>query len=91
VFRALAVGADFAFAGRAFLFPVAALGEAGGDHAAAAFAEEVRTTFAQAGVRSVEEAARCTVRHPNAVRFDPTPAANAGGQEAPRLRTAAAD
>jgi L-lactate dehydrogenase (cytochrome) len=91
VFRALAVGADFAFAGRAFLFPVAALGEAGGDHAAAAFAEEVRTTFAQAGVRSVEEAARCTVLHPNAVRFDPTPAANAGGQEAPRLRTAAAD
>jgi isopentenyl diphosphate isomerase/L-lactate dehydrogenase-like FMN-dependent dehydrogenase len=85
------VGADFAFAGRAFLFPVAALGEAGGDHAAAAFAEEVRTTFAQAGVRSVEEAARCTVLHPNAVRFDPTPAANAGGQEAPRLRTAAAD
>ena len=88
-FRALAVGADFAFAGRAFMFSVAALGEAGAAHAAAAFAEEVRTTFAQAGVCGVEEAARACVLHPNAVRFDP-PAGNTAGQEAPRLRTAEA-
>lgn len=88
VFRALAVGADFTFAGRAFLFPVAALGEAGGDHATAAFAEEVRTTFAQAGVRSVEEAARCSVLHPNAVRFAPPAGGNAAGQEVPRPRAA---
>lgn len=84
VFRALAAGADFTFAGRAFVLSVGALGAAGGDHAQAAFAEEVRTTFAQAGVRSVEEAARCTVLHPNAVRFEPE--GNAAGQEAPRPR-----
>lgn len=85
VFRALAVGADFTFAGRAFVLSVGALGAAGGGHQAAAFLEEVRTTFAQAGVRSVEEAARCTVLHPNAVRFEP-PAGNAAGPEAPRPR-----
>ena len=84
VFRALAVGADFCFAGRAFLLSVAALGEAGGDHAPAAFAEEVRGTFAQAGMRSVAEATRCCALHPNALRFDPE--GNAIGQEAPRPR-----
>ncbi len=90
VFRALAVGADFTFAGRAFLLPVAAVGAAGGGHATAAFAEEIRTTFAQGGVRSVEEAARCHALHPNALRFDPSPAVNAAGPEAPRLRQAEA-
>jgi L-lactate dehydrogenase (cytochrome) len=84
VFRALAVGADFTFAGRAFILAVGALGEAGGRHQTAAFVEEIRTTFAQGGVRSVEEAARCAVLHPNAVRFDPE--GNALGQEAPRPR-----
>jgi (S)-mandelate dehydrogenase len=88
VLRALAVGVDFCFAGRAFLFPVAAIGEMGGAHATAAFAEEVRTTFAQAGVRSVEEAARCHVLHPNAVRYDDP--GNAAGTEAPRPRVVAA-
>ncbi|MBX9701832.1 MAG: alpha-hydroxy-acid oxidizing protein [Acetobacteraceae bacterium] len=87
VFRALAVGADMCFAGRAFVLSVGALGQAGGGHQAAAFLEEIRTTFAQAGVRSVEEAARCAVLHPNAVRFDPE--GNAVGTEAPRMRVAA--
>jgi L-lactate dehydrogenase (cytochrome) len=71
VFRALAVGADMCFAGRAFLYSVAALGRSGGDHAAAAFLEEVRGTFAQAGTLSVEDAARATVLHPNAVWLQP--------------------
>jgi L-lactate dehydrogenase (cytochrome) len=85
VFRALAVGADMCFAGRAFVLSVGALGENGGNHQAAAFLEEIRTTFAQAGVRSVEEAQRACVMHPNAVRFDPE--GNAAGTEAPRPRT----
>lgn len=84
VVRALAAGADFAFAGRAFLWPVAALGEAGGDHAAAAFAEEIRGTFAQAGVRSVAEAKAATALHPGAVW--PDPPGNAGLAEAPQPR-----
>jgi L-lactate dehydrogenase (cytochrome) len=71
VFRAMAVGADMCFAGRAFLYSVAALGRPGGDHAAAAFLEEVRGTFAQAGTLSVEDAARATVLHPNAVWLPP--------------------
>jgi L-lactate dehydrogenase (cytochrome) len=71
VLRAVAVGADMCFAGRAFLYAVAALGEAGGDHAAAGFAEEIRGTFAQAGVLSVADAPRATVLHPGAVRFEP--------------------
>ncbi|MDB5373468.1 MAG: FMN-dependent alpha-hydroxy acid dehydrogenase, partial [Belnapia sp.] len=71
VFRALAVGADMCFAGRAFLYSVAALGQAGGDHAAAAMLEEVRGTFAQAGTLSVADAARATVLHPGAVWLGP--------------------
>jgi (S)-mandelate dehydrogenase len=84
VLRALAVGAEFCFAGRAFLLPVAAIGEAGGGHATASFMEEIRSTFGQAGIRTVEEAARAAVLHPNAVRFDPE--GNAAGVEAPRRR-----
>jgi L-lactate dehydrogenase (cytochrome) len=67
VTRALACGADFCFAGRAFLWAVAALGEEGGDHQTAAFLEEVRGTFAQSGVRTVEQAKAATVLHPNAI------------------------
>ena len=67
VTRALAAGADFCFSGRAFLWAVAALGEEGGDHQTAAFLEEVRGTFAQSGVRSVEEAKNATILHPNAI------------------------
>jgi len=84
VLRTLAVGADFCFAGRAFLYSVAAIGEAGGDHATAAFTEEIRGTFGQAGVTSVEEAHRATVFHPDALRFDPE--GNVAGMEAPRPR-----
>lgn len=84
VFRALAAGADMCFAGRAFLYPVAALGQAGGGHAAAAFLEEVKGTFAQGGARSVAEAQAASVLHPGAVW--PDSLGNAAGVEAPRAR-----
>lgn len=84
VLRALAAGADFCFAGRAFLLSVAAIGQAGGSHATAAFMEEIRGTFGQAGIRNVAEAAAATVLHPNAVQFEPE--GNAAGVEAPRRR-----
>jgi (S)-mandelate dehydrogenase len=71
VARALALGASGTLAGRAFLWGVGALGDIGGDHATAAFREEISTVFAQIGVRSVEEAGRVTVQHPGAVRFEP--------------------
>jgi (S)-mandelate dehydrogenase len=88
VFRSLAAGADFTFSGRAFLWSIAALGAAGGGHAMAAFQEEIRGTFGQGGVRSVEEAMRATVLHPGAIRFDPP--GNAALPEAPRRRLAEA-
>jgi (S)-mandelate dehydrogenase len=84
VLRTLAVGADFCFAGRAFAYSVAAIGAAGGDHATASFAEEIRGTFGQAGVLSVATAAAAAVLHPGAVRFDPE--GNALGAEVPRRR-----
>jgi (S)-mandelate dehydrogenase len=82
VARALAVGAAGTLAGRAFLWSVAALGEAGGDHAAAAFREEIRGVFAQIGARSPEEVARATVLHPGAISFGVNSAA--AGSEARR-------
>ena len=56
VLRALASGADFTFAARAFLWSVAAIGQAGGDHATASFREELRSNMGQAGVTTVAEA-----------------------------------
>nr|WP_314069645.1 alpha-hydroxy acid oxidase [uncultured Roseococcus sp.] len=58
VLRALASGADFTFAARAFLWSVAAIGEAGGDHATASFREELRSSMGQAGLTTIEEAKR---------------------------------
>jgi L-lactate dehydrogenase (cytochrome) len=71
VLRALAVGVQATLAGRAFLWGATALGEAGADHVAAMFREEIAGVFAQAGVRSVAEAASATVLHPGAVRLPP--------------------
>lgn len=43
--RACMLGADAAFAGRAFLFAIAALGGRGGDHAMRLFGEEIDSTL----------------------------------------------
>jgi isopentenyl diphosphate isomerase/L-lactate dehydrogenase-like FMN-dependent dehydrogenase len=53
--RMLALGADFVFLGRAFVFAVAALGARGGDHAVHILREELRCTMAQIGCTSVRE------------------------------------
>lgn len=58
ILRALACGAEFTFAARAFLWSVAAIGEAGGDHATASFLEELRSNMGQAGVTDIAEARR---------------------------------
>ncbi|WP_421990500.1 alpha-hydroxy acid oxidase [Roseococcus sp.] len=54
--RGLAMGAEFTFAARAFLWSVVAIGEAGGDHAANSFLEELRSNMGQVGVTTIEEA-----------------------------------
>ncbi len=51
VARALAVGADFVFCGRAFLFGVAALGHKGAAHAYDVLADELVNVMAQTGCR----------------------------------------
>jgi (S)-mandelate dehydrogenase len=72
--RALALGAAAAFAGKAFLWGLGALGEAGPGHVIDLLVEELKATLGQIGatmatVREVE------VRHPGALGFKPS---NAG-------------
>ena len=71
VLRALRLGADFTFAGRAFLMGVAALGEAGGDHVARMFADDVRNALAFLGAKTVAELGSVSIRHASAMAFDP--------------------
>lgn len=65
VVKALASGADFVLLGRAFMYAVAALGERGGEHAAAILFEELRDVMAQLGVQSVAGLSDVTVIREN--------------------------
>ena len=67
VVRALALGASAAFAGKAFLWGLCALGAEGPDHVINLLTEEVRSTFAQLGVSGPDEARTVNVRHPGAI------------------------
>lgn len=51
--RALRAGADFAFAGRAFLWGHGAAGSEGAAHVAALFEEEFRIALAQSGASDI--------------------------------------
>lgn len=51
--RMLAMGADFVFLGRAFIFAVAALGAKGGDHAVHILRQELTSTMGQIGASDV--------------------------------------
>ena len=53
ILRALSLGADFCFLGRAFLYAVAALGSEGADHAYAILRQDVENNMIQLGARSV--------------------------------------
>lgn len=53
--RALALGADFVLLGRAFMYAVAALGEAGGDHAAALLRDDLVNNMSQLGCADIAE------------------------------------
>jgi L-lactate dehydrogenase (cytochrome) len=70
VVRALALGAKAGFTGRPFVYGLGALGPAGAPHVVDLFLDEIRTELLHVGVRSVEEAAAITVRHPGAWRLD---------------------
>ena len=53
--RALALGADFCFAGRPFLFGLGALGDNGASHAYEILRDGLTTTMHQVGVESIPE------------------------------------
>ncbi|MGH6726172.1 MAG: alpha-hydroxy acid oxidase [Pseudolabrys sp.] len=70
VMRALALGADAAFAGKSFLWAVGALGDAGPGHLIDLYIDELRSSLGQIGARSLDEAREAIIRHPGAWRFD---------------------
>jgi L-lactate dehydrogenase (cytochrome) len=70
VMRALALGANAAFAGKSFLWSLAALADEGPGHLIDLYIDELRSSLGQIGARSLEEARHADVRHPGAWRFD---------------------
>ena len=61
--RAIALGADFCFLGRAFLMGVAALGTKGAHHVGDILQEELSNTMIQLGVKTIDELAEVDSRH----------------------------
>ncbi len=55
IIRALALGADFVLLGRAFMFGVAALGNAGGDHTVEILMADLRVNMANLGCETIDE------------------------------------
>jgi L-lactate dehydrogenase (cytochrome) len=69
VMRALALGAQAAFAGKSFLWAVGAMGDAGPSHLIDLYIEELRASLGQIGARSPAEARLATISHPGAWDF----------------------
>jgi len=72
VMRALALGADAAFAGKTFLWAVAALGDDGPNYLIDLYIDELRASLGQIGARTIAEARKASIRHPGAVTFEDT-------------------
>jgi (S)-mandelate dehydrogenase len=69
VVRACALGAAAAFAGKAFLWGLGALGEEGPGHVIDLLIEETQAALGQLGAHSVEETRSLAIRHPGAWQF----------------------
>jgi (S)-mandelate dehydrogenase len=70
VMRALALGAQAAFAGKAFLWSVAAMGDDGPVHLIDLMIEELRSSLGQIGAASPAAAREATISHPGAWNFE---------------------
>ncbi len=70
VARAVALGADAAFAGKAFLWSLGALGARGPAHLIDLFTEELSATLGQLGCSTVDDLRAVTLRHANAYRLE---------------------
>jgi (S)-mandelate dehydrogenase len=69
VVRAIALGAEAAFAGKAFLWGVGALGAHGPGHVIDIMIDEMRSALGQIGARTLAEARSVVIRHPGALNF----------------------
>jgi len=69
VVRACALGAAAAFAGKAFLWGLGALGEKGPGHVISLLIKETQAALGQVGAHGVDEARSLAVRHTAALRF----------------------
>jgi (S)-mandelate dehydrogenase len=69
VARAVALGAKAAFAGKAFLWALGALGNDGPDYLIALLIEEMKAAFGQIGARRPADACSLVTRHPGALKF----------------------
>jgi len=69
VVRAYALGAASAFAGKAFLWGLGALGEEGPSHVIDLLIEETRAAFGQLGAHTPDEARSVMIRHNGALKF----------------------
>jgi L-lactate dehydrogenase (cytochrome) len=70
VMRALALGADAAFAGKSFLWSVAAMGDDGPSHLIDLYIEELKASLGQIGACSIADARNAEISHPGAWSFD---------------------
>jgi (S)-mandelate dehydrogenase len=73
VIRAIALGAHATFAGKAFLWGLGALGEAGPGHVIDLMIEEARAALGQIGAHSLPQAGSVVIRHPGALAFPQSP------------------
>jgi L-lactate dehydrogenase (cytochrome) len=69
VVRAVALGADAAFAGKAFLWGLGALGAEGPLHVIDLMIDEMKAAFGQIGADRPAQARSVTIRHPGALHF----------------------
>jgi len=69
VVRAGALGAAAAFAGKAFLWGLGALGEDGPGHVIDLLIQETRAALGQLGAHSLDELRSLSIRHDRALRF----------------------
>jgi (S)-mandelate dehydrogenase len=73
VVRAIALGAQAGFAGKAFLWGLGALGAAGPEHVINLLMAETRAALGQIGAHTLEQARSVAIRHPGAFAFPKAP------------------
>ena len=69
IMRAYAVGADAAFAGKSFLWAVAALGDEGPAQLIDLYMDELKASLGQIGATSLAEAREAKILHPGKISF----------------------